>query len=169
MTREMISLKKEHVDYRIYNGLFFNHESVFRGEDFFTSKVINQAIDVKLGLRDKIEVNSLSGSVDMGLAADYCEAAMRLQDSSAPSGDYIFSSGELTSLRFFVETVLSILDIPNCPVTQKHGDGDHREPRVGIRGDSGKLQSTLGFKPRQHEEWIRLLIEDYWGVKSRDS
>ena len=40
------------------NGILFNHESPRRGSNFVTNKVVKSAVEIKKGLRDKLELGS---------------------------------------------------------------------------------------------------------------
>jgi GDPmannose 4,6-dehydratase len=40
----------------ISNGILFNHESPRRGTNFVTNKVVKEAVKIKLGLRDKLNI-----------------------------------------------------------------------------------------------------------------
>ena len=161
MTRELIRVRKDNAKFKIYNGILFNHESAHRKDIFFSAKVINQAIDVARGRRTQIEINTLRGAIDMGLARDYCDAIVRLSDSGLESGDYVFASGTLVSLRYFVETVLKILSISQCPIIEtNHAPPDKKSPRA-IRGDNSKLLRGINLKVRIPEEWIRLLVMEH--------
>jgi GDPmannose 4,6-dehydratase len=55
-------------------GIMFNHESEFRTANFITTKIIQGAVDIKKGIKDKLEVGSLSAKVDWGYAYDYVKA-----------------------------------------------------------------------------------------------
>jgi hypothetical protein len=158
LVRELISDVKSRTDIRLFNGILFNHESAFRKRDFFSSKVIGQALQITRGERDRIEVNTLQGSVDMGLAVDFCGTIIYLQNSNEESGDYIFSTGFALSLRTFVELVLEKLGIPQSLVIETGSAGKCERPLVG---DNRKIRSTIGLRVRTPEEMVSSLILEY--------
>lgn len=54
------------------NGILFNHESPRRSSNFVTSKVVKSACEIKLGLRDKLELGNMDSFRDWGHSKDYC-------------------------------------------------------------------------------------------------
>lgn len=56
------------------NGILFNHESPRRGSNFVTSKVVKTAVEIKLGLKKKLELGNLDSSRDWGHSKDYVKA-----------------------------------------------------------------------------------------------
>lgn len=160
MVRELILSLKDELPFRVYNGILFNHESAHRKPDFFTAKVINQAIQVSRGERDRVEVASLEPSVDMSLASDFCESIIKLMRSSATSGDYIFSSGRAMKLRELVRLILRKLDLSDVEVMET-------SPRIRsgapcpVMGDNSKLQRAVGVTSRTPEDFVSALVDEY--------
>lgn len=56
------------------NGILFNHESPRRGSNFVTNKVVKSAVQIKLGLLDKLELGNLDAYRDWGHSKDYVRA-----------------------------------------------------------------------------------------------
>lgn len=158
MVRELIDSLKDQLPFRIYNGILFNHESIYRKPDFFTSKVISQAIEVSRGARKFVEIKTLNGEVDMSLAVDFCESIVGLNHSAAPSGDYVFASGRTISLRNFMCLVFERLGVPGFPVDEileareKGGSGV-------IVGNNKKISRAVNFKVRTPEELVPMLVD----------
>lgn len=105
------------VNYRESHGLFaacgilFNHESCLRGPNYVVKKIINAAIKLKMGLRkDPIMVGNIDIQRDWGYAPLYVDAMWRmLQQETAE--DFLICSGEVISLRSFIEKILLQLDL----------------------------------------------------------
>ena len=58
----------------VSNGILFNHESPSRGTNFVTNKICKEAVKIKLGLGDQIQLGNLSSKRDWGHAKDYVRA-----------------------------------------------------------------------------------------------
>ena len=56
------------------NGILFNHESPRRGSNFVTNKVVKTAVQIKKGLKDKLELGNLDSYRDWGHSKDYVRA-----------------------------------------------------------------------------------------------
>src|SRR6202047_4190629 len=90
--------------YGIYacNGILFNHESPLRGETFVTRKITRALARIKLGLQERVHLGNLEAKRDWGHARDYVEMQWLMLQQEAPE-DYVIATGELHSVRDFVE------------------------------------------------------------------
>ena len=88
------------------NGILFNHESPLRGETFVTRKITRAVAAIHHGLQDVIYLGNLDAQRDWGHAKDYVEGMWRiLQQDQAD--DYVLGTGEMHSVREFVELAFS--------------------------------------------------------------
>ncbi|MCP5111419.1 MAG: GDP-mannose 4,6-dehydratase, partial [bacterium] len=88
------------------SGILFNHESPRRGETFVTRKVARAVAHIKLGLETTLYMGNLDAQRDWGFAPEYVEAMwLMLQQDSAD--DYVIGTGEMHSVREFVELAFS--------------------------------------------------------------
>ncbi|MEL7027659.1 MAG: GDP-mannose 4,6-dehydratase [Pseudomonadota bacterium] len=93
---------REAYGFHASNGILFNHESPIRGETFVTRKISRAAAAIELGLQDTLYLGNLDAQRDWGHARDYVEGMWRiLQQDEAD--DYVLGSGEMHSVREFVE------------------------------------------------------------------
>ncbi len=83
------------------NGILFNHESPWRGDEFVTQKIVKGVVDVISGKKDKISLGNLDAQRDWGHAKDYVEAMWLMLQQEHPN-DYVVSTGEQHSVREFV-------------------------------------------------------------------
>lgn len=93
------------------SGILFNHESPLRGSDFVTRK-ITMGLARILTTNDKrpIELGNLSATRDWGYAGDYVDGMWRMLQQ--PDGDdYVLATGEMTSIRDFVNLTAEALDL----------------------------------------------------------
>ena len=98
--------------YKIFacNGILFNHESPFRGENFVTKKIISTLTKIKFGFEKKLILGNLYSKRDWGHAKDYVEAIYKiLQQKKAD--DYVIASGKQYSIKQFVNLTASRLGI----------------------------------------------------------
>ncbi|BAS28104.1 GDP-mannose 4,6-dehydratase [Limnochorda pilosa] len=128
------------------NGILFNHESERRGETFVTRKITRAATRIKLGLQEKLFLGNLDARRDWGYAADYVEA-MWLMLQQEESDDFVIATGEMHSVREFVEQVFARLDLD----WKKYVEIDPRYFRPAevdaLCGDATKAREKLGWHP----------------------
>ena len=84
------------------NGILFNHEGPTRGETFVTRKITRAVAAIKLGRQDTLFLGNLDAKRDWGHARDYVEGMWRIVQHSEPD-DYVLATGEMHSVREFVE------------------------------------------------------------------
>ncbi len=84
------------------NGILFNHESPIRGETFVTRKITRAVAAIHCGLQDKIYLGNLDAKRDWGHAKDYVRGMWLMLQQPEPD-DYVLATGEMHSVRDFVE------------------------------------------------------------------
>lgn len=92
------------------NGILFNHESPRRGETFVTRKITMAASRIALGLQDRLYLGNLDAKRDWGYAPEYCEGMWRILQQCQPE-DFVLATGEIHSVREFVESAFKELGI----------------------------------------------------------
>ncbi|MCI5045481.1 MAG: GDP-mannose 4,6-dehydratase [Aquisalinus sp.] len=91
------------------NGILFNHESPLRGETFVTRKITRAVAAIELGFQDKIYLGNLDAQRDWGHAKDYVEGMWLMMQQDQPD-DYVLATGEMHSVRKFVELAFAKVD-----------------------------------------------------------
>jgi GDPmannose 4,6-dehydratase len=84
------------------NGILFNHESPRRGETFVTRKITMAVARIHRGLQDCLYLGNLDALRDWGYAPEYVEAMWLILQQEQPD-DYVIATGEMHSVREFVE------------------------------------------------------------------
>jgi GDPmannose 4,6-dehydratase len=113
------------------NGILFNHESPRRGENFVTRKITLGLARVRAGLQPKLSMGNLDARRDWGYAADFVEAMWLILQQPA-SDDYVIATGEMHSVREFIECAAPVADFD----IQWEGSG---RDEVGRDAKSGEI------------------------------
>ncbi|MDP3957446.1 MAG: GDP-mannose 4,6-dehydratase, partial [bacterium] len=106
----------------VANGILFNHESPRRGESFVTRKITLGVTEILVGKRDAISLGNLDAKRDWGYAPEYVEAMWRMLQQDKPD-DYVIATGEVHSVREFVEECFRLAKINDW---QRYIKVDHR-------------------------------------------
>lgn len=98
--------------YGIYavNGILFNHESYLRGNNFFVKKIIQEAIKIKKGIVNHLNVGNLNIKRDFGFAPKYVEAMWKMMLQEKPK-DLIICSGSSVLLKDVVYHIFEYLNL----------------------------------------------------------
>jgi len=141
------------------NGILFNHESPRRGTNFVTNKVVKHAVEIKKGLREKLELGNLDSYRDWGHSRDYVRAMHSIVNHTEPD-DFIVATGETRSVRDLCETVFTKLGMKYEDYVVQNPVYMRPEELSYLKGDSSKVREVLGWKPdTSFDEMIDEMIE----------
>ncbi len=98
--------------YKIFasNGILFNHESPFRGDNFVTKKIVSSLVKIKKGTQKKLVLGNLYARRDWGHAADYVEAIHKILQQKKPD-DFVIATGKDFTVKEFVNKTAKIIDL----------------------------------------------------------
>ena len=143
------------------NGILFNHESPRRGSNFVTNKVVKSAVQIKLGLLDKLEMGNLDSYRDWGHSKDYVKAMHLIINHEKPD-DFVVSTMETHSVRDMVNLVFSKLNLDVSKYVTQNPKFLRPEELNLLKGDSTKARNILGWVPEYTFEGMMEEMVDYW-------
>jgi len=141
------------------NGILFNHESERRGETFVTRKITRALTAIKLGLQDKLYLGNLDAKRDWGYAPDFTEAMWLMLQQDEPD-DYVIATGEMHSVREFLDAAGKLLDLDWESVVEI--DPNYYRPAEvdALEGDPSKARRVLGWEPKvKFAELVKIMCE----------
>ncbi len=141
------------------NGILFNHESPRRGETFVTSKISRAVAAIKHGLQKELFLGNLDAKRDWGYAAEYVEGMWRILQHGE-GDDFVLATGETHSVREFVETAFSHVDL-DWKEFVKHDARYQRPAEVDLLiGDASKAKKMLDWEPKvRFHELVRIMVD----------
>jgi len=151
----------------ISNGILFNHESPRRGTNFVTNKVVKQAVKIKLGLANSLNLGNLDATRDWGHAKDYVEAMWSILQLDNPD-DFVCATGVSHSVRDLCEYVFDALDLDYLDYVKQDEKFYRPEELHDLKGDSTKLRKTINWKPKYTFETMLDEMIEYWLHKFND-
>ena len=159
------------------NGILFNHESERRGETFVTRKITLAASRIAHGLQKKLYMGNLDSLRDWGYAKDYVECMWLILQHPEPE-DFVIATGEMHSVREFIELAFSEVNIPirweGKGINEKGINANTNEVIVEVdskyfrpaevdqlMGDPTKAKTLLGWNPTKtsFKELVRLMMK----------
>jgi GDPmannose 4,6-dehydratase len=147
------------------NGILFNHESPRRGSNFVTNKVVKTAVEIKLGIKDKLVLGNMDSYRDWGHSKDYVKAMHLIVNNDVPD-DFVVSTMTTHSVRQMVEYVFNKLELDYLKYVSQDAKFTRPEELDYLRGDSTKIRTRLGWEPEYTfetmldemiESWINFL------------
>ncbi len=155
----VLSCRYYHKNYGVFasTGIFYNHESPYRTENFISKKIIKGALDIKQGRKDKLVLGDLQARVDWGYAPDYVDAAHRILQLDEP-GEFIIATGKLHTVLDFVTITFGYLGLNWKDHVVENKDILTRT-RKPLAGNPSRLVKVTGWQPTvDFNEMIRLLL-----------
>jgi len=143
------------------NGILFNHESPRRGSNFVTNKVVKSAVEIKLGILDKLELGNMDAYRDWGHSYDYVRAMHLIVQQDKP-GDWVVATGETRSVRDMCEYVFGKLDLDYKEYVIQNQKFLRPEELPYLKGDSTKIRTELGWKPTYTFESMMDEMIEHW-------
>jgi GDPmannose 4,6-dehydratase len=154
--------------YRLHasSGILFNHESPRRGHEFVTRKITSNAVLIKLGREQSINLGNLEAQRDWGHSRDYVQAMWLMLQHEEPD-DYVIATGETHSVREFLDQTFSLLGL-DYENYLKIDPAFYRPAEATIlQGNYAKAQRVLGWKPTVFfQDLVREMVENDWAFYS---
>jgi len=153
------------------NGILFNHESPFRGENFVTKKIVRGLVRISKKKQRKLFMGNIYAKRDWGHAEDYVKAQWLILQQKKPD-DFVISTGRQYSVKQFIKMVAEELKLKlvwkGRGINEKAYinnicvlEIDRRYFRPAevetLRGDCSKAKKILKWKPKHN---IKSLIKD---------
>ena len=143
------------------NGILFNHESPRRGSNFVTNKVVKTAVQIKLGLENKLELGNLDSYRDWGHSKDYVKAMHLIINHETPE-DFVVSTMQTHSVRDMTKYVFDSLNMNYEDYVTQNQIFIRPEELQYLKGDSTKARTILGWKPEYTFESMLDEMVEYW-------
>lgn len=175
-SRQLIKVYRESYNLYAVQGWLFNHEGPRRGEEFVTRKITKNVARIKQALDQKkdfypLELGNIEAQRDWSDAEDFIEGVWLMLNQENPK-DYILASGEMHTIREFVELAFKFAGIDGkwefCGITINNKDPEdeifrkdtgeilvkinpkfYRPAEVDLLlGNSDAARKELGWKPK---------------------
>jgi GDPmannose 4,6-dehydratase len=156
---------------RAYNlpiscGILFNHESPRRGTNFVTGKVAKAVAEIKLGLRDKLELGTTSTFRDWGHSFDFTKVMWQMLNEVEPD-DFICCTGITHSVEYLCEVAFSHLGLDYKDFVVISDKYKRDEELNYLRGCSDKLFNKINVSfIYDFEKMIREMVDYHYNKLS---
>ena len=108
---EVISLFYRYTHHLWVSNVFLsNHESLYRGRQFVTMKILRGAHDILRKNQSVLKLGNLSVVRDWGWAPEYVDGIIMLMDADAPA-DIILATGESITLYDFAAEIFAFFNL----------------------------------------------------------
>jgi len=159
------------------NGILFNHESKFRGENFITRKISKAVANIACNKNTVLEIGNLKSKRDWGHAEDYVEAMWKMLQLKKPV-DLVISTRISISIKKLIELSFKIVGIKiiwKGKNEKEHGI-DKKTKRIivkinkkffrpnevdNLKGDNRLSKKIIHFRPKKYIQDIMSEMIEY--------
>lgn len=167
---------RESYDLHASNGILFNHESPRRGETFVTRKITMAVARIHRGLQECLYMGNIDAFRDWGYAPDYVKMMWMMLQQEKPD-DYVVATGEMHSVREFIEHAFSEVgrplewqgkEVEEIGIDTTTGKTVVRiDPRYfrpaeveQLLGNPGKAKKQLGWEPEvKFAQLVKIMVD----------
>jgi GDPmannose 4,6-dehydratase len=143
---QLVGVLRAHDDVWACSGIFFNHESERRSEQFVTRKITRGAAEIATGRRTELTVGDVEAVRDWSFAGDIVRGAWMMLQQERPE-DYVLASGvartvaELARVAFACVGLEAERHLCVDPALVRAHEGT---PSVG---DPSRARVQMGWEP----------------------
>jgi GDPmannose 4,6-dehydratase len=151
-------------------GILYDHESPRRGIEHITRRITHGAARVKLGLQEKLSIETLDIQRDWGFAGDFVRAFWMILQQPTPE-DYIIAAGRTHTLEDFCRLAFEALDLDWRDHVVIDDPRFAQAVSAALVGDISRAQRQLRWEPEvSFAEMIAMMVEadcDRYSPKKR--
>lgn len=155
---------REKYDLFACNGVLFNHESPFRGQQFVAGKITRAAAEIACGRPARVHLGDIDIERDWGAAADYVVAMMGAMRHDR-ADDYVIATGTSHTLRDMLVSAFGSVGLGDpMPYVSLDPHLWSSTQASALLGDASKAHKQLGWTA---ETTFDALIADMVDVEVR--
>jgi len=152
MYRDVYNLK-------IYNAIFYNHESEIRPEEYVTRKITKAVARIYYGKQKHLFLGDIRAKIDWGYAKDYIKAAYKIMQLSNPD-IFIIATGKSYSVEYFVKKCFQYVGLNYKKHLKINKKFLRPSKNTTLVGDTSKAKKKFNFKVETNLEKIISIMMD---------
>ena len=145
---------------KIYNAIFYNHESPRRSEEYVTTKIVKHVCEIYKKKRKFLELGDITARIDWGYALEYVSYVQKVMQTNKPDV-FIIATGKAYSVKDFAEKCFKYLGL-NYRKYLRTNKKFLRPSKTSILiGDTRKIRNKINFKIKFNLDKIIKIMMDY--------
>lgn len=150
---------------KIYNAIFYNHESPRRSEEYVTTKIVKHVCEIYKKKRKFLELGDISARIDWGYAKEYVSFVQKIMQTKKPD-IFIIATGRAHSVKEFAQKCFKYVGL-NYKKHLKINKKFLRPSKTSaLIGNTRKIKKTLKFKINYNLDKIIKIMMDHELKKS---
>ena len=139
-------------------GIFYNHESPRRTDEYVTRKITKAAARIKLGKQNEIILGNINAIIDWGFARDYMEAAWEIMQLNKPD-TFVIGSGEAHSVKDFLELAFNEVKLDYKEFLKTDEKFMRPAENSILLAASSKAKKVFNFQPKTNlKKLVKMMV-----------
>lgn len=156
---QMAAAYRRQYGLKICCGILFDHESPRRGETHVTRQITRAAARIKLGLQEKLVLDTLGSRRDYGFAGDFVRSFWMMLQHPHPD-DYVIATGRTHSLEDFCRRAFETVDLDWQDYVRVKKPQVDSSLNHAPHGDTSHARRKLLWEPEiAFGEMVRMMVE----------
>ncbi|HEY8476687.1 MAG TPA: GDP-mannose 4,6-dehydratase [Chloroflexota bacterium] len=140
------------------NGILYNHESPQRPPHFVSRKIAQGVARIALGRQRELVLGNLDARRDWGYAGDFVRAMHLMLQHDVP-GDYVVGTGEVHTVREFVEIAFQCVGLDWRAYVRVDPQLVRKVEPWNMCADATKARRVLGWQPTvSFRELVEMMV-----------
>lgn len=153
---------------KIYNAIYYNHESEFRPEEYVTRKITKSVAKIYHGKQKKIQLGDIKAKIDWGYAKDYVEVAYKIMQLKNPDF-FIIGSGKSFSVEYFLKKSFEYVGLNYKNYLTINKKLLRRGKTATLVADTSKAKKIFNYKSKTNiDTIISIMMENDLKIESRN-
>ena len=153
---------------KIYNAIYYNHESEFRPEEYVTRKITKSVAKIYHGKQKKIQLGDIKAKIDWGYAKDYVEVAYKIMQLKNPDF-FVIGSGKSFSVEYFLKKSFEYVGLNYKNYLTINKKLLRRGKTATLVADTSKAKKIFNYKSKTNiDTIISIMMENDLKIESRN-
>lgn len=156
----LCNLYRNVYDLKIYNAIFYNHESPRRSEEYVTTKIVKHVCEIYKKKRDNLELGDITAKIDWGYAKEYVKYVQKIMQLKKPD-IFIIATGQSNSVKDFAEKCFKYVGLNYKKYLKINKKFLRPSKTSSLVGDTRKIKKVLNFKIEFNLDKIIKIMMDH--------
>ena len=153
---------------KIYNAIYYNHESEFRPEEYVTRKITKSVAKIYHGKQKKIQLGDIKAKIDWGYAKDYVEVAYQIMQLKNPDF-FVIGSGKSFSVEYFLKKSFEYVGLNYKNYLTINKKLLRRGKTATLVADTSKAKKIFNYKSKTNiDTIISIMMENDLKIESEN-
>jgi GDPmannose 4,6-dehydratase len=153
---------------KVYNAIFYNHESEVRPEEYVTRKITKSVARIFYNKQKKIQLGDIKAKIDWGYAKDYVAAAYSIMQLKQPDC-FVIASGKGYTVEFFLKKCFEYVNLDYKKYLVVNKKLLRPSKNATLIGDTKKAKKVFKFKSKTDiNKLISIMMENDLKIEKID-